>query len=1131
MVTPRVDLFYDSIWNDITTYVYTRDSIRITRGTPNEGNTADPTSIALTLDNRDGRFSPRNPTGALYGKIGRNTPLRVSIPGAAKALICTGSTTGNATTPDNAALDVAGDIDLRADIRLDTLSHTVGILSKGQINATTYAYGLLIGFTAGVPHLTLRWSANGSTLLSVDHDMTELRFNERIAVRATLDVDNGAGGRVATFYTAPTMAGPWTQHGTATTTAGTTSIFNSTRALFIGQTDNASTDAFTGSIYGVEVRNGIAGTAVANPDFTAQALGAGSFTDAAGRAWTVTADAVIGAEVLTRAVGEVSAWPQNWDQTGRDTYVQIQAAGILRRLGQGQPVTQTGIKSFVTDGGFDQCWPGDTLYSLSAAKTPLSFNNCAANVHLGDGAMGSGLPSGMLVDTTNVVTTPNFFPSSGYIQGFIGAGNGGTFEAAGFIFKCGDMSAVTLYLHSYGTLTPGGYLLYLSRVDGIFTISKGTFDPEAGWTYTSICTSTVIGGIFTDGALHSVLWTIVDAGATLTHTIYLDGVSIGSGSDALSSLQGMADFELTYDLVYAANPLPVALSYLTFWSDQYGGQTLPNAVTFAQAADGYIGETAGRRIQRLCSENGVPFSQVGDLDATAAMGPQGSGILLDLIREAAATDGGGVYESRGGLGLTYRTRASRYNRTVDVTLDYANKVFAASPQPTDDDQQLHNDVTVTNYDGSTAEAVLTSGALSIQAPPNGVNTYPTSFSVNVVTGGVLPDQASWRLHLGTLDEGRYPQISLNMRRPQITGDAALTAAITGMDVDSVLKIQHLPSSLPPDDVYQLVAGYSEQIDQTKWEINPINCLPYSPYQVAVYSTDRYDAEGSTVYEAATSGATSLKVKSDIGQPWTTDGAMVPFDINVAGERMTVTAVTGDGPPVFVAASTAVTGNNASLTPSLPAGTAAGDMVFILSTIRNTGATVAIPANWTGSGGGNYGVLYRVYDGVWTMPTCTYSGGAAGDDTLAQAVTFRRAQAPSPLILGGGPVYSNSSQQDIPFTWDTSQGGVNVTTLLTAWKQDDWTSLTDPAGWTKIGEATSTVGNDAGQAIYYNADRAAMGSTGTIAVTGGATAISQQMKTAIRGYQTLTVTRSVNGVVKAQPVGGTVRLWTTPRYAL
>src|SRR5690606_16436632 len=68
-------------WVDITNYVYARGggSIAFSRGMPDEGNGPDPGLCTFQLNNRDGRFSPRNPMSPYYGLIGRNTPVRVSV--------------------------------------------------------------------------------------------------------------------------------------------------------------------------------------------------------------------------------------------------------------------------------------------------------------------------------------------------------------------------------------------------------------------------------------------------------------------------------------------------------------------------------------------------------------------------------------------------------------------------------------------------------------------------------------------------------------------------------------------------------------------------------------------------------------------------------------------------------------------------------------------------------------------------------------------------------------------------------------------------------------------------------------------------------------------------------------------
>lgn len=79
--TVTVELFMDDAWVDITDYVRATEShgIRITFGVQGETGTADPSECSLTVNNADGRFSPRNAEGPYYGLLKRNTPLRVTV--------------------------------------------------------------------------------------------------------------------------------------------------------------------------------------------------------------------------------------------------------------------------------------------------------------------------------------------------------------------------------------------------------------------------------------------------------------------------------------------------------------------------------------------------------------------------------------------------------------------------------------------------------------------------------------------------------------------------------------------------------------------------------------------------------------------------------------------------------------------------------------------------------------------------------------------------------------------------------------------------------------------------------------------------------------------------------------------
>lgn len=83
-VDPIVEMLIDGTWVDITEDVRLNSAdsgggISITRGVPNGGNRAEPTSVDLVLNNVEGKYSPQNPYSIYRGKIGRNQPIRIGL--------------------------------------------------------------------------------------------------------------------------------------------------------------------------------------------------------------------------------------------------------------------------------------------------------------------------------------------------------------------------------------------------------------------------------------------------------------------------------------------------------------------------------------------------------------------------------------------------------------------------------------------------------------------------------------------------------------------------------------------------------------------------------------------------------------------------------------------------------------------------------------------------------------------------------------------------------------------------------------------------------------------------------------------------------------------------------------------
>jgi hypothetical protein len=248
-------------------------------------------------------------------------------------LLLTGGSPGRASTPDTAALDITGDIDVRVHVAMDdwTPSATQGLIGKYISTGNQRSWRLTV-LATGV--LRLVWSTNGSTSITADSTAAVSAANgTSIWVRVTLDVDNGAAGRDIKFWTS-SDGETWTQLGATVTQATVTSIFNSTAEVAVGSGfDSGTQERLAGKVSAVEIRNGIAGTVVANPVFGEQPAGTTSFVDSTGLTWTVTAPASIaesGTAPVTLHPKHVGAMPTSEsiaEMVGR-MYVRTDAGGV-----------------------------------------------------------------------------------------------------------------------------------------------------------------------------------------------------------------------------------------------------------------------------------------------------------------------------------------------------------------------------------------------------------------------------------------------------------------------------------------------------------------------------------------------------------------------------------------------------------------------------------------------------------------------------------------------------------------------------------------------------------------------------------------------------------------------------------
>ncbi|GIH69437.1 hypothetical protein [Sphaerimonospora thailandensis] len=869
----RTDLYLDGAWVDITDDVRVSSGLSIRRGQSDEGSRSDPAKCTLTIDNRDGKYSPRNPASPYYGRIGRNTPIRVSVARLGMALNLTGEEKVAATTPAVPALDLTGDLDIRCLVELSRWS---------SANAQTFIGKHLGAYVFGKDEsdrLRLEWTSGGVYRAARS---TPVTFADGSAqwVRVTYDRDNGAGGHTTTFYTSADGV-TWTQFGDPATGSGTEAVNTNSTPLALGVRGDVAS-AMAGRIYRAEVRDGIGGTVVAAPDFRALAEGTTSFTDSAGRTWTVTPPAAEVTAKDVRFVGEASAWPPRWDVAGADVTVPIEAAGILRRLGQGaSPLKSTMYRGLTSPGlttdvvAYWSCEDAAGATSLASAVggSPMRVKGspdlaaytgfaCSEPIPVLKGSEWSGTIPAYTVTGQTQLRFLLAVPSGGEASDSSGrtvfrwrtSGSASRWEVVlssfgGLALRAYSGENAQVLNTDYVTFAANGKLL---RVSAELTQNG----PNVSYAISALVVGQTTGGTWT-GTLNG-------------HTVgAVAGVTVAPGG-------GLGDTALGHVVMQTA---------------------VTSLYDLASQLNAWDGEQAGQRIRRLCDEEGIPIVVIGGWSDTAMAGPQRPATLLDLLTEAAAADMGILTEPRDRLGLLYRTRKTLYGQRPAVALDYAAGHLVPPLEPVDDDQATRNDVTVKREGGSSARAVRESGPLSVAAPPAGVGRYGEEVTVGVQSDALLPDQAGWRLHLGTVDEARYPSITVDLTAEALRADQALASAMCRLDAGDRITVDNLPSWLPPGQVSQIARGLAERLGPFDWDIT-VACSPESPWRVARYGTARYGLAGSTLAAGVTSAAATLSVSVPDGLIWTTDPAEFPFDIVIGGEVMTVTSITGTGPQTF-----------------------------------------------------------------------------------------------------------------------------------------------------------------------------------------------------------------------------------------
>ncbi|MEX5636541.1 hypothetical protein [Parafrankia sp. FMc2] len=889
---------FGDAWTEVDDDVLVRNPISIRHGQADEAPRADVATASFSLNNRLGQYSPRNPYSPYYGLLGRNTPVRIGVQ-AGPVHLDLDEPDGRITTPADPSLNIAGDIDIRVDLAGDGAARGGWMTLAARWDRTTDQRSWLLNVAAD-GRLVFEWTTDGtlSTYLTATARVPcwDLFRDCRTAVRVTMDVDHGGGGRTINFFQGASVNGPWDIVDTVVQ-AGTTSIYASGAAPVDLGVPSGLEQAGPCRVYGAQIRNSIGGTIVANPDLTAQAPGVASFVDSAGRTWTVAGAAEI-TGFRTRFAGEVASWPASWDVSGRDVTVAVQAAGIRRRLGQGASPLQSTLRRRLMGGSRLPCayWPCEDGADALYAASPLP--GCGPLVTEGWTFAGGGSPAGSA--PLPVIDTPS--SAVGLVPAYRGTGEWRVemvitatdlptsgVEPLMNILTTGTVTRHRIYLGGSPTdITLTGYNAAGGVVYGPITYLMGSTVTPYTWGRFALLGRQVGGNVEI-----TAMWTTIGG-----------GLGLFSATPYAGSVGVVTSWQCTPGAGYQG----LQIGQVTIWDDA-------DTDLYASADHAFRAETVASRLFRVTSEEGVPVAVAGGLDTPGALGSQPIASLLDVIGEAADVDGGQLHDRRATLGIRLRGRRTVYNQDPALVLDYAAGDVAPYLEPVDDDQATVNDVAVVRKGGASARRVLETGALSVQPPPLGVGRYDTSLTLNLAQDALAEQHAAHRLALGTVDEARYPTV-----RVDLLASPHLVAEVLELGPLDRMLLINPPPHIPPDDIDLIVRGYTETINVARWDVE-LNCTPGSPWQVGTWGDpdSRADTSGSALAQAVAQTGTQLVVATQLDpdhdrRPWVPSAgpdaqtSQHPFDVRVGAEVVRVTAVDSWARDAFGRTSSAGWGN-------------------------------------------------------------------------------------------------------------------------------------------------------------------------------------------------------------------------------
>lgn len=854
-------------WVNISSDIRQSDLITITRGGMDEQRRPVPDRCVFLLNNRQRLYSPHNPLSAYYKKLGQNTPVTLRVLLAQDQFSDTTSSGWGSADPSgirdalypwtivgSPASDFAeGSGSASHSLNGTNLFHysslpDVSYRDVGVYTECTVAINDITGGAIEPANILLRGTGSSPT---ESYYMVRVSISSAEALTVELVTEAGTS-----------LAGPVTVTG-------------------VVDAVSSKTISVRAECEGDVIRARVWKTGTSEPAAWHLQTAKRTYT-AAG--WVGIRSGVATGNTNTKPIvfsynfvemyspqfyGEVAKWPAAKSRDGADRTVRIEAYSMFQRLRQGETPP---LKSALRRGILGMTnpavayWPCEdgkdaTTVASDSPATPMWVSGSADFATNESFACADKLP--VLSGAAFFGTIPTYTPTSGQTQ-------------IRFLLSVpagGDTNGEKiLRLWTAGGTT--GFWDVLYGTGGTMTIN--IYDPSGSLLYTSGAVAYSLNGRPVRFSLE-----LTQNGANIDWALSVLDLT-GTGGGISNTLAGR-----TYGRAQWLNIGGDAL----FTSVAVGHITVQNQVdligTLLTELLAFIAEEAHQRISRLCTEEGIT-AYVG-LTNSHNMGVQLPKSFLDLLEECPAADLGGLGTFKGQSAIRYDPLRYFYNQVPAVVVDAAAKQLDDG-EPDWDNFLIRNKITVKRTSGSSFTAKQSTGRFAaVDTASGGVGIYEDSPEINVWKDEQLQDQAGYRLLQGTIDKPRWPDLAVNLASLEVRADELLTRQVIDLNLWQRVQIENAASFDLYDTVDLLNVGMTVVLSRYTHRV-AINGYPYDPYRVFELDSATYgrlDMSGSTLAEDLDTTETGVDVALADSTPW---GSDTPYDIDIDGERMTVTAV-------------------------------------------------------------------------------------------------------------------------------------------------------------------------------------------------------------------------------------------------